>query len=255
MRDGSIDHTLDTGVGPARDTLGRVFKTGFETLKRGRQQFHVKVPVNAIKSPGLRIGPFIGADQNTLLLLPVVAGRLGIAHHRRLPVQCLDPGQVIGDQVMVLHIHDGQIKTHPLTDLFCKTAGSVNQVLTDNRAVIRRDLPFTVFQKPGSGHPGMPINRCPALARTRGHGVGGARRVGMAVIGRVETHLDVIDHQQGVQFKNLGRTDQMTFTAHCIQNSFYVMEPVHFFIGQREANGATAMPAGRLAGFRFERSV
>ena len=156
---------------------------------------------------------------------------------------------------MVLHIHDGKIKTHPLTDLLCKTASSVNQVLTDDRAVIRRDFPFTVFQKPGPGHAGVPMNRCAALARTCSHGIGRTRGIGMTVIGCVETHLDVVDHQQGVQFKNLCRTDQMTFTAHRIQNSLYIMEPVHFLICQREANRAAAVPAGRLTRLRLERSV
>ena len=251
MGDGAIDHPLDTSIGPARDTLCRMLETGFQAFKRGRQQFHVKTPVNTIKSPGLRIGPFIGADQNTLLLLSVVAGCLGIAHHWRLPVQCLNLGQVFGDKVMVLHVHNRQIKTYPLTDLFRKTAGSVNQVLTDDRTFVGRDLPFTVFQKPGSGHPGMPINRCPTLARTRGHGIGGTRWVSMAVIGRIKTHLDVVHHQQGVQFKNLGWTDQMTLTAHGIQYSLDVMEPLHFLICQRESNRTAAVPASRLTGFRF----
>ena len=156
---------------------------------------------------------------------------------------------------MMFHVHNRQIKAHPLTDLFRKTTGSVNQVLADDRAFVGRDLPFTGFQKSGSGHPGMPINRCPTLARTRGHGIGCTRRVGMTVIGRVKTHLDVVHHEQGVQFKNLGRSDQMTLTADGIQYSLDVMKPVHFFICQRESNRAAAVPASRLAGFRFQRSI
>ena len=33
--DRPVNHTLDTGIGPTRDALGRVFKTGFQTLEGG----------------------------------------------------------------------------------------------------------------------------------------------------------------------------------------------------------------------------
>ena len=77
----------------------------------------------------------------------------------------------------------------------------------------------------------------------------------MAVIGSVEPYLYIIHDQQRVQFTNLGRAYQMTFTANRIQNALDVMKPIDFRVGQRKANGTTSVPTCRLARLGLERLV
>ncbi len=97
---------------------------------------------------------------------------------------------------MVFHVDDRKIKAHPFANLLGKTAGCIDQVLADNRALISGDFPFATIQKPGSGHPCVPVDRRSALTRACSHGVGRAGRVGVTVVGRIEPKLDIVYHQQ-----------------------------------------------------------
>ena len=47
----------------------------------------------------------------------------------------------------------------------------------------------------------------------------------------------------------------MALTPHGIEYPLNVVKPVHFLVCQCQANGAAAMPASGLTGFRLERSV
>ena len=173
-----------------------MLETGFQTLESRRQKLHIKAPVDTVQPPCLSIGPFIGADQDALLLLPVVAGSLGITHHRRLVIQSFDFGKIFGHKIMVLHVDDRKIKAHPFANLLGKTAGCIDQVLADNRALISGHFPFAIIQKPGSGYPCVPVDRGSALTRACSHGVGRAGRVSVTIVGRIKPELDIVHHQQ-----------------------------------------------------------
>ena len=97
---------------------------------------------------------------------------------------------------MVFHVDDRKIKAHPFANLLGKTAGCIDQVLADNRALISGHFPFAIIQKPGSGYPCVPVDRGSALTRACSHGVGRAGRVSVTIVGRIKPELDIVHHQQ-----------------------------------------------------------
>ena len=46
---------------------------------------------------------------------------------------------------MVFHVDDRKIKAHPFANLLGKTAGCIDQVLADNRALIGGHFPFAII--------------------------------------------------------------------------------------------------------------
>ena len=250
--DRAVDDPLDARGLEAGQPVHGVFQAGRDLVQVGRQELHVEAPVDAVEAPGLGVLHLVGPDQDALLLLPVVGRGDGVADHRRLLVERLHLGQVLGHQVLVAHVDDRHPVVDPGRDLVAEGAGRVDHVLAGDRALLGNHLPFAARALLGVEHPVAQHDLGAAHARTLGHGVGRAGRVGVAVVGRVGARQDALDVQQRMQVLDLVGADDVHLDAEVGELALDVAEPVDLVGLGRQADRAAAVPAGRLPGLRLE---
>ena len=134
MRDGAADHALDAGLREGGNAAHGESEAGLEAIEIGRQQLHVEAPVDAVEAPGAGVLHLVGPDQQPPLLLPVVARRARVADDRRLPLQRHQLRHLLGDQVLVDHVDDGNPEADHGAHLRREGAGGVDHVLRDDGA-------------------------------------------------------------------------------------------------------------------------
>ena len=128
-------------------------------------------------------------------------------------------------------------------------------MFTNDRALVRHDFPFAVFQKMRTHHLGMAVDFRTPHPGTGSHGMGGTGRISMPVSRGVKAHLDVIHHQQWMNRFDFVRVDQVTFNIEVIQDALDVTKPVDFILCQSQSDCPAAMPARGLTGFGFQSLV
>ena len=193
--DGSADDALDAGVGERGYAPGRELEPRHQTVDVGRQQFGVERPVDAVERPSLGIRGLVGADDQALLLLAVITRRAGVTDDRRFPFQGRHLGHVVGHQILVDDVGDGNLEPDHGSDSGGETAGRIDHVLGDNRAVLGDHLPGSVGAPGDVDDPMAAVNLGAPGARAGGHGVGAAGRIGVPVAGCVSAK----HHALGVQ--------------------------------------------------------
>ena len=250
--DRPIDHALDARRLEAGDSVHGVLEAGRDPVQVGRQELHVEAPVDAVQAPGLGVLHLVGPDQDALLFLAVVAGGDRVADHWRLPVEGLDLREVLGHQVLVAHVDHRHAEPDPGRDLVGEGTGGVHHVLADDGALLGDDFPLARGALLGIQHPIAERDRGPAHARALGHGVGGAGRVGVAVVRRVGAGNDALGIEQRMELPDFIGPDQMYLDVQVLQLALDVLEPVHLVRTGCQADGAAAVPAGRLSGLLFQ---
>ena len=243
---------LDARVLEGGDTFRRPFEGRGETVDVGRQQLGVEAPVDAVQAPGLRVLHLVGSDEEAVLLLSVVAGRARVAHHRRLAAEVPDLVEVLGHEVLVDHVHDGHLEPHPARNLGREGSGGIHHVLAPDAALVGHHLPFAAGQAAGIGDQGVAVDLGPSLTGARGHRVGRARGVGVAVLRGVGAETHAFHIHQGVELSDLVGTDEVALRSHVVEQSLHLAEPVHLVVVGREADRPAAVPAGGLTGLRLE---
>ena len=103
----------------------------------------------------------------------------------------------------MFHIHDRQVQADPFAHLPGETAGGIDDMLAGDGAFVGNHRPFTGVFESRIQHLGMPIDLGTPHACTNRHRVGGTGGISMAIGGGINTHLDIIDDQQWVDFKYL----------------------------------------------------
>ena len=104
---------------------------------------------------------------------------------------------------MMFHIDDRQIQADPFADLPGETAGGIDDMLAGDGTFVGNHCPFTGVFESRIQHLGMPIDLGTTHTCTNRHRIGGTGGISMPIGGSIETHFDIIDDQQWVDFKNL----------------------------------------------------
>ena len=119
-------------------------------------------------------------------------------------------------------------------------------------ALIGDHLPFSGRQQPDVGCPGAAIDLRAEFACAGRHGVGDVGRRHVAVVDGQESGLDAEGFEIGMMLPDFVGAEDVGFIAGEPGQAVDVAKPVHFLIGDRQADAAAAMPADRLAGQRFQ---
>ena len=249
---GPADDALDAGLGERGNALGRKLEPRRETVDVGRQQLGVEGPVDAVQRPRLGTRGLVRADDQTPLFLAVVARRAGVADHRRFAVERRHRGHVVGHQVLVHDVDDGNLQPDHGADPGRESAGGVDHVLGDDGTLLGGHLPCPVAAPGDVRHPIAKGDLGPAGARPGGHGIGAAGGIGVPVARRVGAEHHAVGVEERVQPGDFGRSDEMALGANAAQHALYVVKPVDLVVVGGQPDGAAPVPAGGLSGFRLE---
>ena len=121
-------HALDGALEPRRDAIQVV-----------REQLVGGVPLReSARRPGLvQARAFVDAHQAGFLLLPEIAGGVGVAHHRNLAAALHERGNRMRHHVVMLHVGDGRIGADHRRDLAGIAARGIHHHLGDDAALAR----------------------------------------------------------------------------------------------------------------------
>ncbi len=151
--------------------------------------------------------------------------------------------------------HDRHVDPRHRSELRCIATCCVHQVIANDPALIRDDLPAPVGQTLGVGHEGMALQLGAELPGTLDHGRGGAGRVGPSIVRRMKSDLDVRDVHEGPVPDYLLRGDQMALNVNDLQHALDVAKPVDVLVADGKADGSRAVPPAVQAGLGLERCV
>ncbi len=150
------------------------------------------------------------------------------------------------------HGGGGDVEAHPLAHLAGIGAAGVDHVLADDLALIAHHPPFARRQRLHVGDAALADDLRAELARPLRQGEGGAGRIDMAVVGRVQRGDDAIEIVEGMQLADALRADQFHGKAQRLADAHRVAQPVELVFGVGEAEGAAAVPGDRLAGLGLQ---
>ena len=218
----------------------------------GGVRWNVKIPIDAADAVVDGAFHLVGADDESVVFLAVVARRARIAHDRELFLERGDLFDSFGDDVLVLNRFDRHLKSDHGAELRGVRPGRVDNVVGDDPTLLGDDFPSTVWELVHVEAAIVAADLGAELAGARSHGVGGCRRVGPPVTGRPEAHCYVgLDLDEGGQFLGFGRRYEVRFDADRREHAVDVTEPVHLVLVARQANRSAAVPARVHAGLFF----
>ena len=253
--DRPADHPPDARVLEHRDAPCGALEPRDQPVDVGRQQLGVERPVDPVERPGLGVVGLVGADDQPVLLLAVVAGGVRVADHRRLPLQRGDLGEVLGHQILVDHVDDGNLEPDHRAHLRREPARGVDHVLGDDRAPLGHHVPVAAGSPGDVDDPVAELDPGTAPARDRGHRHGPAGGIGVPVARRVGAQQHAFGVEQRVQPGDLVGADQVALRADAAQHALHVAEPVDLIFVGREPDRAAAMPARGLTRFGLQALV
>ena len=115
-----------------------------DLIEIGRGQIEVLVPLDAVNTIYLSVLCLVWPNQQAVDLPPVVGRDPGISNDRRVVVERLHLGQRLGDQVLVDDRNDWHLHPGHGSNLRGIATRRVDQVLTNNAALVGDDLPTAV---------------------------------------------------------------------------------------------------------------
>ena len=211
--DGAIHDTLD----PDLCQRGHAGECALEHIHDAVQIVGAKVVgkggVNPIHPPRFAV-LFVEANQQTILFLTavIVADRTAQQRHA---VTCVDDrGDVLGDEILVLHRRDRVMHTHHRADLVHAVAAGVNDDLGFNVAFVGVDNPAIVGPLGQPRDRRLAIDLGPCLARVKGQRLTKLRGVDVAILSIPETANQVVGGDQRMAAGAFGGVDDLEMHAH-----------------------------------------
>ena len=112
------EHVVNAaGSFESRDSLRRLFQIRGNLIKIFWKKLHIKPPVNTVNAPSLCIRCFIGTDNQSLLLLTIIAGSNRVAGYRRLLLECFNFWKIFSYHILMHHVHNRKPKARHLRNL------------------------------------------------------------------------------------------------------------------------------------------
>ena len=247
----TVDHFTDTGIRQRRKAAKTFLERVGQPVERGRQKLGgAIIPRCPLDRPwrGLFL---VDAEKYATLFLAQIDLAIEIEHQRHLGLGILELGKILGEQIMMLHGHDGQIDARHETDLARPQAARIDHMLRDDRAAIRDHEP-AVRGVLELDDPGVPIDLGAVEARRLRKRMGGAARIQVS-LQRVEYGSH---HRRGVdqrtELGNFPRTHEPG-----VETEYAVTRPVGAqqfpaLLGRSHVQTAREVQPDVLAGKRLE---
>ena len=248
--DGAVDDLLDAGLLEDRHALHGPAQPGHQALEVVLEQFAVGIPRRqSARRPGLgQFAALVDADQAGFLLLAQVGGGPGVAAHGEFFASAGQFRHRARHQVMVMDVVDGEIRSHHPRHLPGETAGCVDHSFGDHSPLLRYHFPFAARQRVDAGHAVAPYDPGAHGARTLGHRLGQAERVGVAVVAGPGAGQHALGGDEGIQLAYLCNINDFHVVADIRSDSAKIAEPVQVLLVECETNAAAAVPGDGLTG-------
>ena len=220
------------------------FKAGRDAIEILRQQVLAEIPGRDPRRPRHAIA-LVGAQQHAAALLAHVDLALEIddVHQFLLP---LEFGQIVGDQVLVLHGQYRQLETHEATDLACPQAAGVDHVFGMHVAVIGDDIPAAIDARLGIDHARLAHDLRAAQLRRLRVGMRDAVGVDMAFDRVVDRGHEALLIEQGIELAGFRGRDDLELHAQIAAARLGHLQPVDALGGAGQHEPARDVQAARL---------
>ncbi len=219
--------------------LERGLQAGSDAVEIVGQKILAEIPRRLALRPWLA-GLFVGADQHAAALLAHVDLALEIDDVELVDLRVDDAGDVLGDEVMVLHRQHRQFEPDHAADLARPEAAAIDDMLGDDIALVGDDVPASVgaaFQVDDAGE---------AI------GVGDAPGIEMALDGIEHRADEVLLLDKRVHLGGFVDRDDLEIHAEIAPARLRHLQPVEPLLRAREVEAAGDMHAAGLAGDRLD---
>ena len=133
----------------------------------------------------------VGSHQEPLPFLAQIDGAVEIDRVGNLLAERGELGDLVGDEVLMLHGHDGQLHLHEPTNLARPQSAGVHDILGAQRAARRVELPFAAGEPADGRDRRLAVDLRAGIARGLGIGIGDAARIDVAVV-RIEHRRSIV---------------------------------------------------------------
>ncbi len=200
-----VDHPLDPGAADHRHTGNRPHHIVFDPFEIVGEKLVAETLRRAVLGPEFH-RLFIGTHEKALALLPQVILAVAVGDRRQAAIHRGDFGDGLGDEILMLGRHQGQLDPRQRRHLAAPEAGGVDHPVGVDIALRRFDNPCAVRLLDRRCHRCEAIDLGPAHPCARGIGIGHARGIDVAAIGLVHDAADAVEIDKRVQALGLVAT-------------------------------------------------
>ena len=203
MGNSTVNIALNTQFGKDGHTIERIFEPRHDAIVIGFKEMILGFPGAVIIPNNIGVSLLIDTNKPRLLLHTDIArDQLVIANNRELLLKIHKLRHVIGHEIMVSHRRCGDIDATPLTDLASVGTRSVDNVLTNNIAMVSRHTPLTRRQLLHVRRAAVANHCCTELSRTFRQRHSDTRWIDVTVVGGVERTDHTVQVVERMHFAN-----------------------------------------------------
>ena len=247
----AVDHALDAGARDRGEMGKRELEAGRDPVEVGRQELMAEVAWRRARRPR-HARLLVGADEQALAFLAGVDLGLEVDRVRQLLLALRDLGQIVGDQVVVLHREHRQLQPDQAADLARPEPGRVDHDLGRDAAGRRDHEPAAALLRAQLGHRREAVDLGAGLARRLGVGLGHARGVDVALVGIEQRALEMPGLDQRMAALDLVERDELALEAEQAAAGMGGLEEVEALGRAGEHDPAGQMDAAGLARERLD---
>ena len=262
--DGAVDDGLDAGVLEARHALHRRLDVRQQAIEIAREQLLAEMRGDAVGETRRR-ALLVRAENPAHALLAQVVRGVGLAQHRELAAAAgaigLQLRRLVVDDVLMLDRDGRHVEAELAAGLAGVVAGRADDVLADDVALVRRDLPLARRRALHAQHLGLLADLGAGRARAAAQGHREIDRRDVAVVGMVERADDlrrvdaVAQVHERPQRLHFGGADDLERHADGVGRAAVLVVLVHAVAARREAQVAGDVKAHFLPGLRRQALV
>ena len=242
---------FETGLAHDGETVHAVFDKIRNVIEVRLELVLGVIPGYPFRVPLLDLA-FIQAQNQTVHFLANVNRAVRIAYQGQVGVSIFHHIHGLKQNMGVLARYGGNFKPNHFGNPRRPETGGINHDLTGDVALVRVHHPFSRGGLIDADHPGMGIDLGTMLSGTDAHGHGNTVGVHIPVIRPVESSLEIIRYQQGVQFTHLFRRHPTDIQPQAAIHAVNIPQLLHAAVIISSPDGTGGVPAHGLAGFLFQ---
>ena len=214
MRDRTRNDALHTGFTKERKAFDAALEIRHQAFEFGSNEFTLEIPCGRLAIPAdMRGTGFIRPDQNAIGFFTQIGMRPRITHNRQFRLVINQSLQRLGDEIMMQHVGDRHIMSGPRAHHIAIRACGIHNMFADDVALVGDDFPLARRQKLNIGDERTAINFGAQFTRAGRHRIGDIGRRNMAVGDGEKRGLHTIEVQEGMDFADFFRPDDVGLIA------------------------------------------
>ena len=244
----AIDDPLHAGGSEAGNDVDGGLHVGGDAVDVVGQEFHAKVVRRTVNGPVDTVA-LIAPDQHAAAFLAQVEFAVLVAGQRDFAVQSGDLGDVVGDDILVLHGNERQRVAGHGGHLPCPQSRGVDDRFGNDRAGLRGDLPVAVAAAREAGHRRVSRDDTAGLAHAFGKGMGHSGRIDMAIRRPPHAAQNPAGIDKRIEPADVVEADDLEVLAEIARPRPLGLQFVETVRAGGQIEPATAMQTARLPGF------